>query len=289
MRAAAPKRTWSAQVAYDWEETGHAWERWEPFLMHAMQGVNIPLLRALQAAPGHRVLDVGCGLGEPALSAAAWVAPTGSVVGLDVAMSMVRAARRRAQSLGVRNVTFRRGDVTRLPPSGDFDCVTSRFGLMFAEDVPAMLEALHGALRPGGRAAFAVWGPLKVNPYFRITGEAVAPFVEEKPDPETSPHPMRFARRGSLARHMEAVGFRHVETSVARVSFVYPSPDIFADVQMETSGTLRRMAGTLPAKARKQIHEAMVVAASAFLSGPVVRVPGTAWIVAGDRAKARAR
>ncbi len=285
----APGREWRTEVAEGWDETGLAWERWEPFLMHALQGVNIPLLRALRAEPGHRVLDVGCGLGEPTLSVASWVAPAGKVVGLDVARSMVRAARRRAAAQGVRNVTFREGDVTRMRPAADFDRVTSRFGLMFADDVPAMLETLLGALRPGGRAAFAVWASARVNPFFRITSEAVAPYIEEMPDPETSPHPMRFARRGLLARRMEEAGFRRLETTLAHVSFVYPSPEIFADIHLDTSGTLRKLLGGLSVKARRQVRAALVDGAAAHLSGPVVRIPGTAWIVAGDRPAKRAR
>lgn len=284
---AATGRRWREKVAHDWDETGQAWERWEPFLMHSMQGVTIPLLRALAARPGHRVLDVGCGLGEPALSAAAWVAPEGSVVGLDVAASMVRAARRRAAAHGLRNVAFRRGDVTTMREHESFDRVASRFGIMFAEDVPGMLAAMLRALKPGGRAAFAVWAPLAQNPYFRITAEAMAPFVDEVPDPESTPHPMRFARRGRLAGEMEAVGFRGIESRTVKVSFTYPSPDIFADVQMETSGTLRRMSSSLPARALKQIRESMVESAGAFTSGPVVRIPGTAWIVAGDKPRGR--
>ncbi len=287
MSVPAPGARWRAQVARDWDETGHAWERWEPFLMYALHGVNVPLLRALRADHGHRVLDIGCGLGEPTLTVAAWVGPTGSVLGIDVARSMVDAARRRARVEHVRNATFRRADITRLRAPHEFDRAISRFGVMFADDVPAMLGAVHAALRPGGRAAFAVWAPLAMNPYFQLTAEAMAPYLEEVPDPEHSPHPMRFARRGRLEAELQTAGFHGVETETARVSFVYPSPEIFADVQMETSGTLRRIAGKLSARAQRRIRESMAEAAAAHLSGSVVRIPGVAWIISGDVPAAR--
>ena len=47
------------------------------------------------AAPGRRILEVGCGLGDDAASLARLVAPGGSVVAVDGSQAMVTAARER--------------------------------------------------------------------------------------------------------------------------------------------------------------------------------------------------
>ena len=52
-------------------------------------------------APGERVLDVGCGTGHAALSAAEAVGPNGSVVGADLALQLLEVARAKATTLGI--------------------------------------------------------------------------------------------------------------------------------------------------------------------------------------------
>jgi ubiquinone/menaquinone biosynthesis C-methylase UbiE len=48
----------------------------------------------LGAAPGRRILDVGCGLGDDAAALAGLVATGGTVVGVDSSQAMIEAARR---------------------------------------------------------------------------------------------------------------------------------------------------------------------------------------------------
>lgn len=58
----------------------------------------------LGAAPGRRVLDVGCGLGDDAAALAGMVAPGGSVVGVDGSRAMIEAAR--GKHGGVEGLSF---------------------------------------------------------------------------------------------------------------------------------------------------------------------------------------
>src|SRR6478735_10637489 len=67
----------------------------------------------LGAAPGRRILDVGCGLGDDAAALAKLVAPGGAVVGVDGSRSMVEAARERHG--GVEGLTFEVADAASLP------------------------------------------------------------------------------------------------------------------------------------------------------------------------------
>jgi len=276
--------TWRRTVRDQWSDAASAWERWEAPVLQFTSGVDPVMLRVLDLEPGQRVLDFGCGTGEPALQIARWIGPRGQVLGLDVAGPMLVVARRRARLLGIRNVRFRRGDITRLSDRAGFDRVSSRFGLMFAHDVPEALVRVRAVLRPGGRAVFAIWGPAVLNPSFTLANQALGTFATgPQPDPETSPHPMRFARPGLLAGLVRAAGFRQVRVAEAPVYAAYPDADTYVRRVLEVAPVFRTVYETLSAANQRRVRERLHRGANRYRSGAAVRIPGLAWVVSGRR------
>jgi arsenite methyltransferase len=109
---------------------------------------------ALAAAPGDRVLDVGCGPGFYVAELLDQVGPTGSVVGVDASPQTLALARRRTEGRG--NVALHLADATALPVTdAGFDAALSVQVLEYVADLDAALGELHRALRPGGR--LVVW------------------------------------------------------------------------------------------------------------------------------------
>jgi ubiquinone/menaquinone biosynthesis C-methylase UbiE len=283
MATSNAERAWNRQVRDTWNAAAEGWERWEAFHFHYLSAVNPILLRALRLAPGQRVLDAACGPGEPALEIAHWVQP-GEVVGLDVAAPMLAVARRRAKALGIRNVRFVRGDLARPPRSiGRFDRIVSRFGLMFVPDVEAALAGLRGVLAPRGRVAFAVWGPIQRNPFFSLIHDHARPLLVELPDPETTPHPFRLARRDALASRMRSAGFRDIVVEPAPAVATYPDAATWFRSSVETSSVMRSVRQRLSAREAERLRVAMERAVSAYASGAAIRIPGFAWVVSGRR------
>jgi arsenite methyltransferase len=105
---------------------------------------------ALDARPGERVLDVGCGPGFYVAELLERVGPSGSVVAVDASADSLALARARCEGKGA--VAFHQAEATALPVGdADVDAALSVQVLEYVTDVDAALAELHRALRPGGR------------------------------------------------------------------------------------------------------------------------------------------
>src|SRR4029453_2681819 len=106
--------------------------------------------------PGETVIDLGSGSGMDTLIAAARVAPTGRVVGVDFTLEQLTKARRLAAEAGIEHVQFREGRIENLPADDEsFDCVISNGVINLSPDKQRVFAESARVLRPGGRLAIA--------------------------------------------------------------------------------------------------------------------------------------
>jgi SAM-dependent methyltransferase len=126
------------------------------------------LVRHAGIKPGQRVLDVACGTGVVAVTAAGRGA---QVTGLDLTPELLAVARENARVAAVE-VDWREGDVEQLPfEAAAFDVVVSQFGHMFAPRPDVAIREMLRVLKPGGVIAFSTWPPeLLVGSTFAVTG-----------------------------------------------------------------------------------------------------------------------
>ncbi len=114
------------------------------------------LVQFAEVRPGQRVLDVGCGTGVVAVTAARRGA---KVSGLDLTPALLERARENARIAGLA-LEFVEGDAEALPhPDGSFDVVLSQFGHMFAPRPAVAVKEMLRVLKSGGRIAFSTWPP----------------------------------------------------------------------------------------------------------------------------------
>ena len=100
------------------------------------------ILRWLNAQPGERILDLGCGTG---VIAERLMRQGCRVLGLDTDAEMLRAAQ-------ARGVPVAQGSGERLTFEREFDAVFSNAALHWMRDDPrAVAEGVFRALKPGGR------------------------------------------------------------------------------------------------------------------------------------------
>lgn len=199
-------------------------EKWKAKSATMGRDVTEALVAYADPQPNMRVLDLASGTGEPAITIAKRIAPTGHVTALDLSSDLLAIAAERARQRGLANLTTQQADAQQLPFLDEqFDLATSRFGVMFFPDTQRALTELRRVLKPGARACFAVWGS-KDQPYFASTIGVVhrhvgGPFLEPK-----GPDPFRFSRPGSLSEALSQSGFSSVHEEARTVPWTWPGP-----------------------------------------------------------------
>lgn len=114
------------------------------------------LVRHAGVGRGARVLDVGCGTGVVAITAARLGA---SVTGVDLTPQLLERARENSMIAAV-DVEWLQADVEELPlRDGEFDIVLSQFAHVFAPRPDIAVREMLRVLKPGGTIAFSTWPP----------------------------------------------------------------------------------------------------------------------------------
>lgn len=99
---------------------------------------------------GSRVLEAGCGIGAQTVILAR-NSPGAHITSLDISEDSLKRAEEKIQKEGITNVTFRQGDIFRLPfRPASFDHIFVCFVLEHLADPQAALEHLRPLLKDGG-------------------------------------------------------------------------------------------------------------------------------------------
>ena len=234
---------------------------------------------------GETVLDVAGGAGEPSLTIAETVGPSGSVIYTDAAPEMVAAAQAEAQRRGLTNVTFEQCSAQSLPfESQSFDAVVCRIGVMFFPDTVGAVREMLRVTKREGVISLAVWGKSELNPFSYAITDVVARYFEAAaPSDPNAPGAFRFAEPGSLARILAEAGasdISDIKERVLKLNIAAPiSPEQFWEMRSETSGTLRDKLATLPTSQADLIAKEAKQAVSEFFSNSGMSIPAQMIIV----------
>lgn len=235
-----------------------------------------PLLDAVGAAGGIRLIDAACGPGYVSAGAAARGAET---LGIDFSVAMVAEARRRHPGL-----RFEQGDVENLPvPDQSADAVAMSFGMLHLADPDRAIAEAFRALRPGGRYGFTVWDFPEKAVAFSIVLESVrACGVMDVPLPPGPPF-FRFSDSSESVRTLESVGFRDVQ--VIRVPQIWRIASGLALIATMRSAAVRTAAllNAQSAEAIAAITEDVVRKAEPYRRGDILELPMPAVLASGAR------
>ena len=114
-------------------------------------------LEKLNAQPGEKILEIGCGTGHSLVSLAQSVGTTGRVFGLDLSDRMLDVARANLRNAGLADrVELSTGDAVQLAfPAESLDAIFMSFTLELFDtpEIPKVLAECRRVLRRGGRIA----------------------------------------------------------------------------------------------------------------------------------------
>lgn len=254
-------------------------------MTRASRPVTERMITAAGIRPGMRVLDLASGVGDPSLTIARAVGPSGSVLGMDITAAMLDAAREFAREQGLANVEYRpiasETDLGVEPAS--FDAATCRWGLMFMPDPVAALRQLWSALRPGGRVAVATWATEERVPFMNLASDILRRHVT-LPPPPPGPNQFSLPTAEAVAGILTAAGFAGASVeSVEPVFFSGPDAASVWSQISENSGPATKMLAELSPEQRDAIRaDAIDRIQARFGNGPIT-VGGEALV--GSAAK----
>jgi ubiquinone/menaquinone biosynthesis C-methylase UbiE len=227
-----------------WESVAENWNRWGPTLQRWWGSVTEVMLEMARIAPGSRVLDVGGGAGEPALSATELVGATGYVLSTDISANLVRLASQNARDRGLKKRNFEArvmdGENLNLP-GASFDAVLSRLGLIFFPNRQQALLEIRRVLQPGGRVVLASFTTPRANPFFAIPIETIRRRARLQAPQPGGPGPFSLGSSEVVEGEYRRAGFREVQTRLISAPLRLASANECLRFEQECFGALHQM------------------------------------------------
>jgi SAM-dependent methyltransferase len=268
----------------EWRDSAPYWEEYGDTIRTMFAPVTAALIEEARIGEGQSVLDVAGGPGEPSLTIADIVGPTGSVMCTDAVEEMVAAAQSEADHRGLENVRFRQCMADSLPfTDNSFETVVSRLGAMFFPDPLAALREMLRVVRSKGTVSLVVWDKSELNPFSYVVNDLTSRYIEAAPDPD-APDAFRFAEPDKLAGILRDAGATGVyERSLAFRIEAPISRDEFWDMRCRISGSLRNRLAAVSSDLAMLLQHEVKEAVNEFFPDEQMSFPARMIIVSGRK------
>jgi ubiquinone/menaquinone biosynthesis C-methylase UbiE len=260
---------------YGWDKAVEAYEEGWRAQLESAQSL---MLQMADLRSGEFVLDVACGTGLVTFRAAEAVGEEGTVVGTDISSEMVQTARRMASERGFGNTRFERSDAEELRfDEATFDVVLCGLGLMYIPDPVKALAEMCRSLKPGGRAAAAVWGARD-----KCGWAEIFPITDARVASEVCPMFFHLGTQDMLARTFAEAGFANVRSERLATTLLYASEDDALRAAFR-GGPVALAYSRFDEATKRAVHAEYIESIAACRVGEGYRIPGEFVVAAGER------
>ena len=292
-----------AQQREQWSNVAQGWRRrWAAFEQGA-QPLSDRMMNLAHVAPGQRVLDVATGIGEPAMTAARLVGPSGSVVAIDQAPQMLAVARERMQAAGIRTADIRGANIGGLaamaagpgwvdvrPAGAALLNPQLPFAAAFPKGARERRQQRHrprvgrhrrllGHVRPRLRS---IGGGREVrrSPLGRLSYSNRS----ETPSIPSGPSPFALSEPTRLEQVLRDAGFANVQSEPFTVTFEFASVDELLGHLGEVSAPIRMIMATSSPEYQAEFWKKLADAAVPFTDADGrIRLSNDCLVAAGQR------
>lgn len=257
---------------------GRAWVEGQAMMDQMLHPFQERLAAAVAAQQGERVLDVGCGTGAVTLAIARQQRPGGAVTGIDISAPMLAAAEARRNAAGLA-ARFLLADAENHDfPTGGFDMLVSRFGVMFFGQPVAAFANLRRAARPGGAAHFFAWRGMAENGFMSLAERVAGPLLPALPPRQPgAPGQFAFADHDHVRGILRQSGWDRIEITPVEAECRLPADQL--PTYLTRFGPLGRvMEGLEPAR-RQDVLAHLLDAFAPFIQAGEVRFTAACWQV----------
>lgn len=267
-----------------WNKNGAAWRRWTPVLEHWYGEVTRQMLDLARIQPGQRILDIAAGAGQPAVSAAERVGPSGYVLATDISEGIVELALQVARERGLKQVETRAMDGEKLDlPDASFDAVLCRLGLMYMPHPVTALCEWRRTLKPGGRVAVGVFSTPDRNQWGAVPASIIRQHAQLPPAVPGQPGPFSLGGPGLLDDIFIQAGFTNPQIRTVPVPHRAISAAEYVRVAREAFGGFNAMMANLPPQEQESVWNEVESSLRSFEAPGGFEVPGECLVASATK------
>jgi len=262
----------------DWDKIAEKFDIWLPQLAP----VGDALLRKLEAKNGDRIIDLGSGTGEPALSLARKMGGQVTITGIDAAAGMVKVAQNKVQDEKLQGIEFKTMPAEHIDfADNHFDRALCRFGVMLFEDPLKGLKEMHRVLKPDGHFSLAVWSTPETMLTLYWTYEVFKHRIAEDLYPPLA-KVTSLGAPGIMAALLKEAGFQDFSIEPITFHYEFESFDAYWDA-VEASDILKMQFDALPTEQRPEIRNEVGRFARDFIKDGILVIPHEYLLVSGNK------
>ena len=242
------------------------------------------IVSAFSDLEGKRVLDIGCGPGDPTLTLATVVGERGETVGLDFVSRFIEELEKRARSGNLKNLSGKLGNSLDLPFENEsFDAASCRFGMQYlADDLKIMqLQEAYRVLKKGGKIVIVDWGEEAHGEIKDVYLDVLTKHKATKNVDKASTD-FNLIAASEFAQLLDSVGFSNVQWDYADIHWRWNgTPVTFWSFIRSMSPQMNPIFANIPEETANQIHEEVHQSVAKYYDGSFVSIPAKNIVVKG--------